>query len=98
MKYNVNLIDALIGASINIKHIDDKKYTIKLSKIVNNKQKINVPGLGLPYKNNPNKYGDLIITINLIMPEALTDEQKTELKKTFNYKERTQLDNKVIEI
>lgn len=96
--YNVNLIDALIGASINIKHIDDKKYTIKLSKIVNNKQKINVPGLGLPYKNNPNKYGDLIITINLIMPEALTDEQKTELKKTFNYKERTQLDNKVIEI
>lgn len=98
MTCEVNLIDSLVGALINIKHIDGKKYTIKLSKIVNNKQKINVPGLGLPLKNNPNKYGDLIITINLIMPEALTDEQKTELKKTFNYKERIQPDNKVIEI
>ena len=98
MTCEVNLIDSLVGASINIKHIDGKKYTIKLSKIVNNKQKINVPGLGLPLKNKPNKYGDLIITINLIMPEDLTNEQKTELKKMFNYKERTQLDNKVIEI
>ena len=98
MTCEVNLIDSLVGALINIKHIDGKKYTIKLSKIVNNKQKINVPGLGLPLKNNPNKYGDLIITINLIMPEALTDEQKTELKKTFNYKEKSLPDNKVIEI
>ena len=95
---DVNLIDSLIGASINLKHINGKKYTIKLSKIVNNKQKINVPGLGLPLKNNPNKYGDLIITINLIMPEVITDEQRSELKKIFNYKERIQSNSHVIKI
>ena len=94
----VNLIDSLLGASINVKHINGKKYTVKLSKIVNNKQKINVPGLGLPLKENPNKYGDLIVTINLIMPEVITDEQKTELKKTFDYKERTQTDSQVINV
>ena len=71
---------------------------VEASKIVNNKQKINVPGLGLPLQNKSNKYGDLIITINLIMPEVLTNEQKTELKKMFNYKEITQLDNNIIKI
>ena len=94
----VNLVDSLVGASINLKHVNGKKYTIKLTKIVNNKQKICVPGLGLPLRENPNKYGDLIITINLVMPEVITDEQKTELKKIFDYKEGIQLDNQIIEI
>ena len=52
----------------------------------------------MPYRNNSKKYGDLIININLIMPKSLSDEQKTELKKVFDYKEKAILDNIVIEI
>ena len=56
-----------------------KKYTIKLSKIINNKQKINVPGLGLPLKNNPNKYGS-----GNRGDYGLTEEGKLFLKKAID--------------
>ena len=85
-EYTINLIDSLVGCSINVNHINGNNYCIKTNKILKQDDILTIPNLGYPKDNT--HYGNLKIKINIKPPESLTNEQKEELKRILNYKEK----------
>ena len=82
-KINVNLIDALLGGSMNIKGIDGNDVIIKIPEELQNNSLIVVNGGGMPQLNSSNR-GDLICHCTIQMPKKLNGEQKELIKKALS--------------
>ena len=84
----VNLKEALIGFSFEIKHLSGKTYRInnKDGKVITDKYKKIVNFMGMKRERaHPASpvVGDLIIKFQVIFPETLTDEQKKVIEDTL---------------
>ena len=82
----VPIIDCLLGTSLSVKHLDDKKYTITINECTPNGKMYKMQGKGFKVGHY---VGDLFIKIEYIMPKALTQDDRKKLKKlkeskTFN--------------
>ena len=77
---DINLIDALTGFSFVFKHLDDSEIMISSDTIIKNEQIKVIKNKGLPYNNNADVFGDLIIKFNIIFPEKINIEQHDLLK------------------
>nr|XP_039268930.1 LOW QUALITY PROTEIN: dnaJ homolog subfamily B member 11-like [Styela clava] len=73
----ISLSDALLGFTMNIKHLDGKKVKIERKEVTWPGAKIKKRSKGLPSVENVNVRGDLFITFDVEFPRGeLTDEQK----------------------
>ena len=77
---DINLIDALTGFSFIFKHLDDSEILISSDTIIQNEEIKVIKNKGLPYNNNEDVFGDLIIKFNVIFPEKINMEQHDLLK------------------
>lgn len=69
--------DALIGFTLDIKHLDGHKVTITREKVTKPGSKIRKKGEGMPNYDNNNLYGTLYITVDVAFPEKdFTAEEK----------------------
>lgn len=79
MKKTITLVEALVGFSFKIKHLDNIEYTIYTGKgeIVGDHDKKVVRGLGMPFFKDQMSHGNLIIEFKVQMPKRgeLTKEQ-----------------------
>lgn len=88
----ISLTESLLGTTLIIKHLDDKEYAIKIKCIIMNEQRIRIKNLGMPIKNQPDKFGDLIIQIKINPPsQQFTQLQKDKLKKILPYVDKPEI-------
>lgn len=76
---NISFKDSLCGFSFELKHLNEKVYTLKniTGNIVVPGYKKIIPQLGLQRENH---IGNLVIVFNVEYPETLTEEQVNKLK------------------
>lgn len=77
-KVKVPVIDCLLGTTLSISHFDGKTYNITLAECTPNGKLYKINGKGFKVGNY---VGDLLIKIEQIMPDKLTDEQRKILNK-----------------
>jgi curved DNA-binding protein len=81
---NINLYTAVLGDETIIDTMDGK-VKLKIKPETQNGTKIRLKGKGFPVYKKEGEFGDLIITLNVLLPKDLTQEQKdlfTQLSKT----------------
>jgi molecular chaperone DnaJ len=74
----VNLAQASLGTRLRVKTLDGKKVVIKLPAGTQPGRKFRVKGEGIA---KGDRKGDLLVTVQVSVPEALTPEQEELLKK-----------------
>jgi DnaJ family protein A protein 2 len=84
MEYNVQLIEALAGFSITIKHLDDRVLYLQSPKgdVIKQGDIRMIPNEGMPQYKNPFNKGNLYIQFNVEFPKpgSLTDKKLQQLE------------------
>ncbi len=73
----VNIAQATLGSKVSVVTIDDKKVTITLPKGTPSGKRFRIRGQGI---TRDGKTGDLLVEIQLTVPETLTPEQERLMK------------------
>jgi chaperone protein DnaJ len=86
MERDILLIDALVGCSFKINHLDERPIVIEIKPgdIVKPGDLKECPGLGMPVFTRTYEYGSLFIKFNIVFPDTLTKQQMENLKNIFN--------------
>ena len=87
-KIKLNLIDSLLGATVNIPTIDGKMISTKISGGTESGTKLRFVGKGMPIYGT-NKYGNMIGVVSIELPKKLNDREKElieELSKQEHFK------------
>jgi curved DNA-binding protein len=71
----VGLYDALLGGEIEVTGID-RRVKLKIPPETDNGQTFRLKGLGMPNLRNPEKFGDLLVKVEVKLPKKLTREEK----------------------
>lgn len=79
----ISLCHALVGCTIEIHTLDDRVLHIPITDIVHPGYKKTVPGEGMPYANEPDKKGDLVIEFSIDFPHLLTPEKRSLIRKAL---------------
>lgn len=80
-KLRISLLDALVGFSTQIVHLDGHTVTVERSAITRPGQVVKIEGEGMPIYDYPSTAGDLYVQFEIDMPTKLTDEQKEGFRK-----------------
>ncbi len=81
---NIDLYTAVLGGEAIVQTMDGK-VKLKIKPGTQNNEKIRLKGKGFPVYKKEGESGDLIVTLNVLLPKDLTKEQKdlfTQLSKT----------------
>lgn len=79
----IDAIDAMLGTSSEFKNINDSKILVKIPAGTQSGQHLRIAKKGLP-NNNTGTVGDLILTVKIIIPCNLNDQQKELLSQIKN--------------
>jgi len=82
----INLVDALTYQNFSFEHISGEMITINDNKLLKYDSYHLFEGLGMPIKDQEDKFGNLIVKYNIIYPPSLTDKQKDNILKIFGKK------------
>ena len=74
----ITIVDATLGKKINVKTLDGTKVSIKIPPGTQNGKRFRVRGQGI---EKDGSRGDLIVQVEVKVPEKLTAEQEEALKK-----------------
>ncbi|XP_029164308.1 dnaJ homolog shv [Nylanderia fulva] len=78
----ISLQEALVGFTVDIKHLDGHMVTVQRDKITKHGTRIRKKNEGMPNYDNNNIYGSLYITFDVLFPDnEFTEEQKEDIKK-----------------
>merc|ERR1712032_705233 len=86
MEMSMTLPEALLGWSQTIRHIDGHTVDVSSDAITKDRQIIRVKGEGMPLRDDPASFGDLIIKINVKFPTRLTQQQRDAIAEIFEQK------------
>lgn len=75
----VDFFTALLGGEVNVSSID-KMVKLTIPPESDSGKTFRLKGLGMPKLNNPEKHGDLYVTLQVQVPKNLTAEQKKKFK------------------
>lgn len=75
---DISVMDAILGSDININTLESN-IKFKIEKGTQNGKTLRLKGKGLPYINNSDMRGDLIIKINVVIPKSLSEEEYSVL-------------------
>ncbi len=73
----ISIVDATLGKTVNVKTVDGTKVSIKIPKGTQNGKRFRVRGQGIEKDGTK---GDLIVQVEVTVPEALTAEQEEAMK------------------
>ena len=82
---DITLLEALTGFNQVVEHLDGRKILIKSSpgEIISPTTIKKVSECGMPFYDNPVRFGNLNIKFNVMFPKSLNNEQKVALEKLF---------------
>jgi molecular chaperone DnaJ len=84
----LNVIDAILGCSIDVNTVDNKQLTAKIPSGTSEGHKLRFRGYGIPIYGT-NKSGDMIGIVKIKIPNKVTEEEKKlllDLKEHENFK------------
>ena len=74
---NIPLEDAILGSEVTIPTISKKNIALKIPPLTQNGMPFKLSGLGMPkLKGGKTEKGDLIATLQVTLPEKLTEKEK----------------------
>jgi molecular chaperone DnaJ len=76
-KVPINIAQATLGSKVNVKTIDGKKVSIRIPKGTPSGKRFRVRGQGV---KKGDQHGDLIVEVEVVVPEKLTEEQERMMK------------------
>jgi curved DNA-binding protein len=76
----IKITEALLGATISVPTLDDKRLNLKIPAGTKSGTKLRLPAQGLPEMRGGKK-GDLYVHIHIQVPKTLTREQKELVEK-----------------
>eukprot|EP00002_Diphylleia_rotans_P031247 TRINITY_DN6483_c0_g1_i1.p1 TRINITY_DN6483_c0_g1~~TRINITY_DN6483_c0_g1_i1.p1 ORF type:complete len:376 (+),score=95.25 TRINITY_DN6483_c0_g1_i1:44-1171(+) len=79
-KMKITLLEALVGFSKKIKHLDGREVKIETASIIKPGEVMILRGEGMPIYGNSGSFGDLYIDFETIFPDNLTPSQKEQLR------------------
>ncbi|HET7187658.1 MAG TPA: J domain-containing protein [Gemmatimonadaceae bacterium] len=74
----INIAQATLGTKLSVKTLDEKKVTIKIPHGTTSGKRFRVPGQGIAREA---RRGDLIVEVQVTVPDQLTPEQEEAMKK-----------------
>ena len=74
----INIAQATLGTKLSVKTLDGKKVTIRIPHGTTAGKRFRVPGQGIERES---RRGDLIVEVQVTVPEQLTPEQEEAMKK-----------------
>jgi molecular chaperone DnaJ len=77
MDLPVKLSDALLGSTVSIDTIEDKKIEVKVPVLTKTEEVLRVRGKGVPYDGSR---GDLLIRVSVTMPKKLSSKAKKAIE------------------
>lgn len=84
---NVDLYTAMLGGQAQVDTINGK-LNVKIPKGTQPGATLRLKGKGMPVYNQPGRYGDLLIKINVSIPKNLSEEEETLIKKLQGMKNK----------
>jgi curved DNA-binding protein len=72
----IDLFTAVLGGDITVETFDGKKVKMTLQAGTQNNAKIRLKGKGFPVYKKDNEFGDMYLTIQVLIPTRLTEQQK----------------------
>lgn len=84
--HTIDMFTALLGGETFINTLDGR-IKIKIPSCAQNGQTLRLKGKGMPLYDNNNLYGDLLVQLNIKMPENLTTKQRElleQMRRNFN--------------
>jgi curved DNA-binding protein len=79
LSHTLDLFTALLGGETIVNTVDGK-IKVKIQEGTQNGKNIRIKGKGMPAYEQKNKYGDLIVHLNIKIPEKLTTKQRDLLE------------------
>jgi len=76
----VSLLEALVGFTKKIKHLDGHTVEIVRTEVTKPGQVLTIKGEGMPQHNYPSNTGDLHVEVTVKFPTSITEEQKEGFK------------------
>jgi molecular chaperone DnaJ len=73
----INIAQATLGSKVSVTTLDGKKVAVKIAPGTTSGKRLRVPNLGI---TKGEQHGYLIVTIEIDMPEKLTEEQEKAMK------------------
>lgn len=73
------IIDAILGCDYEVKTIDGKTLTTKISPLIENGTQIRFANKGMPIYGY-NSHGNMIGVVNIVMPKSISEEERALLK------------------
>jgi molecular chaperone DnaJ len=73
----INIAQATLGSKVNVKTVDGKKVSIKIPSGTPSGKRFRVRGQGI---RKGDQRGDLIVEVEIVVPEKLTEEQEKMMK------------------
>jgi molecular chaperone DnaJ len=74
----INIAQATLGSKISVKSLDGKRVTVKIPPGTTSGKRFRIPNLGI---ERDARRGDLIVEVEVTVPEKLTKEQEEAMKK-----------------
>eukprot|EP01117_Protostelium_nocturnum_P020610 TRINITY_DN936_c0_g1_i1.p1 TRINITY_DN936_c0_g1~~TRINITY_DN936_c0_g1_i1.p1 ORF type:complete len:373 (-),score=139.81 TRINITY_DN936_c0_g1_i1:46-1164(-) len=78
---SISLLEALVGFSKNITHLDGHQVVVSRSEVTKPGQIISIAEEGMPHHNYSSQFGNLYVEFTIVMPAKLNEEQKEGFKK-----------------
>jgi DnaJ family protein B protein 11 len=82
MTVEIPLVDALVGFTHKLSHLDGHEVVISVSDVTECDMVRKVKGEGMPRRSG-NGRGDLFVTFEVDFPEKLSDEQKKKIEEVL---------------
>lgn len=84
----ISLAEALVGFTKEIKHLDGHSVPITKTDVSYCSEVIKVKGEGMPKKSSNSRsgsksFGDLYVTLLIVFPESLNEQQKSLIRQVF---------------
>lgn len=83
MSFAIPLRDALIGFERTIRHLDGHEVVIGNKGVSSHGQVLTLRGEGMPRHGVPSEYGNLHVTLKIVMPSQLTSEERAFASQHF---------------
>ena len=84
---DISFVESIIGFEKSIKHLDGTTFIIRVEKPINNKTVLSVVNRGMPYIDEPTKFGNLFVKVNvsnLNIKKSLTSGEKQKICQLLN--------------
>merc|ERR1712048_681036 len=84
MDMKVSLREALLGWTQTIRHIDGHLVEVTSNDVTKHLQIIKVKGEGMPLRDDPASFGDLVIKVSVTFPSKLDAKQRSLVEQIFD--------------